>query len=38
MLKYYRYYIGIAWAGQTLIIQRNTDAWSVSSPDGTQKT
>ena len=38
MLKCYRYYIGIAWAGQTLIIQRNCDTWSVSLPDGTQKT
>jgi hypothetical protein len=38
MLKYYRYYIGIAWAGQTLTIQRTRDTWSVSLPDGTQKT
>ena len=37
-LKSYRYYIGIAWAGQTLIIQRNRDTWSVSVPDGTLKT
>jgi hypothetical protein len=38
MLKYYRYYIGIAWAGQTLTIQRHSDTWTVSLPDGTQKT
>ena len=38
MLKCYRYYIGIAWAGQTLTIQRHSDAWTVSLPDGTQKT
>jgi len=37
-LQCYRYYIGIAWAGQTLTIQRQFDTWSVSLPDGTQKT
>jgi hypothetical protein len=38
MLKHYRYYIGIAWTGQTLTIHRRSDAWAVSLPDGTQKT
>lgn len=38
MLNSYRYYIGIAWAGQTLTIQRHSDTWTVSVPDGTQKT
>ena len=38
MLKYYRYYVGIAWAGQTLTIQYHRDTWAVSLPDGTQKT
>jgi transposase InsO family protein len=37
-LSNYRYYVGSAWAGQTLTIQRNSDAWSVSLPDGSQKT
>jgi transposase InsO family protein len=38
MLKSYCYYIGIAWAGQTLTIQHHSDTWTVSLPDGTQKT
>jgi transposase InsO family protein len=37
-LKCYRYYIGIAWSAQTLTIQCQPDTWSVSLPDGTQKT
>ena len=38
MLKHYRYYIGIAWAGQTLTIVRHPETWTVSVPDGSQKT
>jgi hypothetical protein len=37
-LQSYRYYVGIAWVGQTLTIQRCSDTWSVSLPDGTEKT
>ncbi len=37
-LQCYRYYVGIAWTGQTLTIQRSQDTWTVSLPDGTQKT
>jgi hypothetical protein len=36
-LQSYRYYVGIAWVGQTLTIQRCSDTWSVSLPDGTEK-
>jgi len=38
MLKHYRYYIGIAWAGQSPTIERHTDTWAITLPDGTQKT
>jgi len=33
----YLYYIALAWAGQTLTIQREADAWQVSLPDGSTK-
>jgi hypothetical protein len=32
------YYLGIAWVGQTVTIQRQEDAWLVSLPDSSSKT
>ncbi len=34
----YLYYLGISWAGQTVTVQREEQAWSVSLPDGSTKT
>ena len=34
----YLYYLGIAWVGQTVTVQREEDAWSVNLPDGSTKT
>jgi len=36
-LKGYHYYVGMAWAGLTLPIQRQGDSWQVSLPDGSAK-
>ncbi len=36
-LNRYLYYVAIAWAGQTLTIQREADTWQVSLPDGSTK-
>lgn len=31
------YYLGLAWAGQTVCVQPEPDAWSVTLPDGSAK-
>lgn len=36
-LNSYLYYVAIAWAGQTLTIQRDADTWRVCLPDGSTK-
>jgi len=38
LLNGYLYYLGTAWTGQTLTIQRQADAWLVNLPDGSSKT
>jgi len=37
-LNSYLYYVGVAWAGQTLLIERSADQWHVTLPDGSTKT
>jgi hypothetical protein len=37
-LKGFLYYVGIAWAGLTLPVERQGDSWQVSFPDGSGKT
>jgi hypothetical protein len=38
ILNSYLYYVGIAWIGQKIHIQRDGDRWQVTLPDGSTKT
>jgi len=38
ILNNYLYYVGIAWIGQKVLIQRVDDHWHVTLPDGSTKT
>lgn len=37
-LNHCLYYVGIAWTGQTLIVQPQNDSWMITLPDGATKT
>lgn len=37
MLNRYLYYVGVAWIGQKILIQRDGDQWQATLPDGSTK-
>jgi hypothetical protein len=38
LLNRYLYYVGIAWIGQKVLIQRDGASWQITLPDGSTKT